>query len=130
MRLLVLILLAAAGLLSADLTGIWVGQQPGQNGAVNDLAFRLKLDGQSLTGKLLGDEFDIPIADATVTGDQVRFTITTTNYYSGGKTTFLYTGVVKGAELELVRERVPSPTDRPNAKRLPQKQTLKLKRLN
>jgi hypothetical protein len=130
MRLLVLILAATAGLLASDLTGIWVGQQPGQNGQVNDVALRLKLDGQSLTGKLLGDEFDIPIADASVTGDQVRFSVTTTNYYSGGKTKFLYTGVVKGAELELVRERVPSPTDRPNANRVPQKQTLKLKRLN
>jgi hypothetical protein len=130
MRLLVLILATAAGLLSSDLTGIWVGQLPGQNGTVNDVALRLKLDGQSLTGKLFGDEFDIPIADASVTGDQVSFTVTTTNYYSGGKTKFLYTGVIKGAELELVRERVPSPTDRPNANRLPQKQTLKLKRLN
>lgn len=130
MRLLVLILAGAAGLLASDLTGIWVGQLPGQNGAINDVALRLKLDGQSLTGKLFGDEFDIPIADATVTGDQVRFTVTTTNYYSGGKTKFLYTGVFKGAELELVRERVPGPNDRPNANRVPQKQTLKLKRLN
>jgi hypothetical protein len=130
MRLIVLILATAAGLLASDLTGIWVGQLPGQNGTVNDVALRLKLDGQSLTGKLFGDEFDIPIADASVTGDQVSFTVTTTNYYSGGKTKFLYTGVLKGAELELVRERVPSPNDRPNANRLPQKQTLKLKRLN
>jgi hypothetical protein len=129
MRLLVLILAAVAGLQASDLTGIWAGQQPGQNGTVNDIALRLKFDGQTLTGKLFGDEFDIPIAEASVTGDQVRFTVTTTNYYSGGKTKFLYTGVVKGAELELVRERVPSPADRPS-NRPPQKQTLKLKRLN
>jgi hypothetical protein len=130
MRLLALILMAAAGVLASDLTGVWVGQQPGRNGGVDDLAFRFKLEGQSLTGKLLGDEFDLSISDASVTGDQVRFTITTTNYYSGGKTKFLYTGVVKGAEMELVRERVATPQDRPSANRQPQKQTIKLKRLN
>jgi hypothetical protein len=129
MRRLVLLLLVAMAAFASDLTGIWVGQQPGRNGGVDDLAFRFKLDGPNLTGKLLGDEFDLAIADASVTGDQVKFTITTTNYYSGGKTKFQYTGTIKGDELELVRERVPSPDDRPNANRQPNKQTIKLKRL-
>jgi hypothetical protein len=130
MRRLVLLLFTAAVAFASDLTGIWVGQLPGRNGGVDDLAFRFKLDGQALTGKLLGDEFDLTIADASVTGDQVKFTVTTTNYYSGGKTKFQYTGTVKGGEMELVRERVPAPDDRPNANRQPLKQTIKLKRLN
>src|SRR3954468_13912372 len=100
---------------AADLTGIWTGQIPGRNGGADDVAFQFKLDGQTLTGKLLGDEFDIAIADGSLKGDDVRFTLTTTNYYSGGKTVFLYTGTVKGAELELVRERVPQADDRPPA---------------
>jgi hypothetical protein len=130
MRRLVPILLAAATLAAAsDITGIWVGQLPGRNGNVDDVAFRFKLEGQSLTGKVLGDEFDLTIAEASVIGDQVRFTVTTTNYYSGGKTKFLYTGTVKGVEMELVRERVPAPDDRPTANRQPQKQTIKLKRI-
>jgi hypothetical protein len=128
-RVVLLLVLAAAVAAGSDLTGVWVGQVPGRNGGVDDVAFRFKLDGQTLTGKLMGDEFDIAIGDASVNGDQVRFTVTTTNYYSGGKTKFLYTGTVKGAELELVRERVPAPDDRPNPNRLPPKQTIKLKRI-
>ena len=115
---------------AADLSGIWVGQIPGRNGGADDIAFRFHQDGPKLTGKLLGDEFDLTIADASVKGDEVRFTITTTNYYSGGKTVFLYTGTVKGTELELVRERVAQPDDRPAQNpRPPQKLTIKLKRL-
>ena len=93
------------------------------------MAFRFKLNGHSLTGAMFGDEFDIPIAEASISGDQVRFTVTTTNYYSGTKVVYIYTGVLKGAELELVRERVRAPDDKAT-KRGPFKQTLKLKRLD
>jgi hypothetical protein len=130
MRQLALFLLWGTLATAADLTGIWVGQIPGRNGAVDDVAFRFKLEGSTLTGKLLGDEFDIAIGDASVSGDEVRFTITTTNYYSGGKSVFQYTGAVKGAEMELVRQRVPQPDDRPAPNnRPPQKQTIRLKRI-
>ena len=42
---------------------------------------------------------------------------------------FVYTGVIKGVEMELVRERVQAP-DEKAANRPATKQTLKLKRLN
>ena len=118
----------AVGALAADVTGIWTGQQPGRNGQIDDVAFRLKLEGQTLTGKLLGDEFDLPITDASVNGNQIRFHVTTSNYYSGGKVQWLYTGVVNGGEMELVRERVQTP-DSPPAKTPAPKTTLKLKRI-
>jgi hypothetical protein len=120
--------LAASAAPAADISGIWTGQQPGRNGQIDDVAFRFKMDGQTLTGKFLGDEFDVPIANAAVTGDQIRFTVVTTNYYSGGKTEWLYTGVVKGGEMELTRERVQTPQDS-NARRQPFKTTVKLKRI-
>jgi hypothetical protein len=114
---------------AADLTGIWAGQQPGRNGEVQDVAFRFKLDGQTLTGTLFGDEFDLPVGDASLAGDQIKFTITTTNYYSGSKSVFTYTGTVKGAEMELVRERIQTPEEK--AKNRPVfKQTIKLKKLS
>src|SRR5882757_7521974 len=81
---------------AADITGIWTGQQQGRGGAMEDVAFRFKLDGQSLTGKLFGDEFDLTITEASLSGDQVRFTVVTTNYYGGTKVKFTYTGTVKG----------------------------------
>jgi hypothetical protein len=118
----------AAGLWAADITGIWVGQQQGRRGEPEDVAFRFKLEGGSLTGKMFGDEFDIPIAEASISGDQIKFTITTANYYSGSKVKYIYTGAVNGAEIEIVRERVQTPQDT-STRRAPSKQTLKLKRL-
>jgi hypothetical protein len=123
--------------LGADVTGIWSGQEQGRRGEPQDVAFRFQLNGQALTGKMFGDEFDLPIADGSISGDQIRFTVTTTNYYNNVKTTFVYTGTIKGEEMELVRERVPTANDRPanrpaNDKagnRFPQKQTIKLKRI-
>jgi hypothetical protein len=114
----------------AAIDGIWVGQQPARNGEVDDIAFRLKSNGNSITGKMFGDEFDLPITEGFLSGDQVRFTVTTTNYYNGTKTQFVYSGSFKDGVLELVRERVPSGDIRPPGKNLPGQQTLKLKRLN
>jgi hypothetical protein len=124
------VLLLANWVLAADITGIWAGQQQGRNGQLDDVAFRFKLDGQTLTGKMFGDEFDLPITEGTVSGDQVRFTVVTTNYYNKNTTSFIYTGTLKGGELELVRERVATPQDTPAVNRQqPGKQTFKLKRL-
>ena len=122
------LLFLATSLLASDVTGIWVGQQQGRRGEPEDVAFRFKADGASLSGKLFGDEFDLPIADATLSGDQIRFTVTTTNYYSGRKVTDAYSGTVKGGIIELTRERIPTPEDKA-ASRPPVKLTLKLKRL-
>lgn len=125
------LLFFAACLLASEIDGVWVGQQAGRRGgAPEDLAFRFKLDGQALTGKMFGDEFDLPISEGSLSGDQIRFTVTTTNYYSGTKTKFVYTGAIKGGEMELVRERVPSPDDKGANRNAPLKQTLKLKRIN
>lgn len=127
-RILAGLLLLSSAAAAADVGGIWVGQNRNQRGEPDDVAFRFKVVGQVLTGTLFGDEFDLPITEGSVSGDQVRFTVTTTNYYSKRTMKFAYTGTVRGNELELVRERVLSPDDtqsnRPQAK-----QTLKLKRL-
>ena len=128
-RALCMFFVAAAIGLAADLTGIWTGQQPGRNGQIDDVAFRFKADGQSLTGTLFGDEFDLPISEASVNGDQVRFVIVTTNYYSGTKSRFIYSGTVRGVEMELTRERVQTPEEKATNRPV-SKQTLKLKRIN
>jgi hypothetical protein len=128
MRPVALLVMLAATAFCADVDGIWTGQQPGRNGQVDDVAFRFKVDGATLTGKLLGDEFDLPIAGASVAGDRIRFIVTTANYYSGGKVQWLYTGTFHGGEMELARERVQTPDD-VAAKRPPTKTMLKLKRI-
>jgi hypothetical protein len=126
--------LFAVSLVASDLTGIWLGQDQDRRGEPQDLAFRFKQNGEALTGKMFGDEFDIAISEGSVSGDQIRFTVTTTNYYSGAKTVFVYTGTVKEGELELIRERVPTAEDKTandkTANRPMAKQTLKLKRID
>ena len=116
-------------LAAADIAGIWVGQDQGRRGEPLDVAFRFTQTGQTVTGKLFGDEFDLPILDASVSGDQIRFTVTTTNYYSGAKSVFIYTGTINGREMELIRERVPTAEDRASNRPIG-KQTLKLKRID
>jgi hypothetical protein len=123
-----LVFLLASSAFAADLSGIWMGQQPGRNGETDDVAFQFKLNGEALTGTLFGDEFDLPITEGTLTGDQVRFTVTTTNYYSGRKMKFIYTGTLKGNSIELTRERIPAPDEKAGS-RGPLKQTLKLTRI-
>ncbi len=127
-RLILGLLFCAIGALASEIDGIWVGQQAGRRGEPEDLAFRFKVDAQVLAGKVFGDEFDLPITEGSFSGGQIRFTVTSTNYYSRSKTTFIYTGGIKGGEMELVRERVQTAEDKA-ANRPAGKQTVKLRRI-
>jgi len=128
LRLTIGVWLCAVVLFASEIDGIWVGQQQGRAG-MEEVAFRFKLDGQSLKGTLFGDEFDLPISEGSFSGGQIRFVITNLNYYSGAKTVFVYTGSLKAGEMELVKERAPAPEDSA-AKRPITKQTLTLRRIN
>jgi hypothetical protein len=121
-------LLALGSLVATDLTGIWTGQAPGRRDQLEDLAFQFKLEGQTLTGKMFGDEFDLPIEEGALAGDQVKFVVITTNYYSGNKTKTVFTGTIRGNELELTRERMPAPGEDASKRENP-KHTFKLKKL-
>ena len=122
------LLLTGVALPAADLAGIWAGEAPGRGGVKQDIAFELKVTGQQVAGRMFGDEFDLPLEAGSVYGDQVRFTVVTTNYYSGTKSTFLYTGTITDGELELTRERILSP-DEKKPERESLKQTVKLRKL-
>jgi hypothetical protein len=123
-----LLLIVTARMYAAGVDGIWTGQTPGRNGEVQDISFQFRLNGNTLTGKMFGDEFDLPIEEGSTTGDQIKFTITTTNYYNGNKTKFIYTGTIRGDEIELNRERAERDKEEGD-KRQNSKQTVKLKRL-
>src|SRR5688572_14537013 len=123
------LVLIAVSASASDITGIWAGQQQGRRGEPEDIALRFTLNGQALSGKLLGDEFDIPISEATLEGDRVRFTITTTNYYSGTKSKFIYSGTVREREMELLRERIQTSEEKA-ASRPASRRTIRLKRLD
>ena len=119
----------AATIYAADLTGIWTGQAPGRRGDKEDVSFQFKVNGSTLTGKMFGDEFDLPLEDGSVTGSQVKFTITTTNYYSGSKMKFVYTGTIKGEQIELTRSRAGGPAAEGSPNRQNANQTFTIKRL-
>ncbi len=114
---------------AADVSGIWTGQMPGRRGDPEDVAFQFKLKGTAVTGKMFGDEFDLPLEEASISGDQITFTITTTNYYSGTKTKVIFTGTIKDNEIELTRTRVGGPPPRNPENRQNLKQTFTIKRL-
>jgi hypothetical protein len=128
-RSVVAVLLLAVYVQAAEVDGIWVGQQQGRRGEPEDLAFRFKLDGQVVTGKMFGDEADLPISEGSFSGDQIRFVVTTTNYYSGTKTKFIYIGAIKNGEMELTRERIQTAEEKAANRNIAGKQTLKLKRI-
>jgi hypothetical protein len=114
---------------AADVTGIWAGQMTGRRGEKEDVAFQFKLNGTAIAGKMFGDEFDLPLEEASLTGEQIRFTVTTTNYYSGSQVKFVFTGAIKGNEIELTRSRVGGPPVEGPANRQNLKQTFTIKRL-
>jgi hypothetical protein len=114
---------------AADLNGIWTGQAPGRGGAKDDIAFQFKVNKAGrITGKLFGDEIDLPIEETSVVADKLKFSVTTTNYYSSVKVKFLYSGVITKDQLELTREQVLKP-DEEHSPSEPTKITITLKKL-
>ena len=74
-RILVLLLATGALLLAADPTGTWSGDQPGPNGNTYPITFKLKADGGKLTGTMGGEQFEQPIQNGEIHGDDISFTV-------------------------------------------------------
>jgi len=75
-RLILLWALAGATLLfAADPTGTWTGDQPGSNGNTYSITFKLKAEGGKLTGTMGGDQFEQPIQNGEIHGDDIAFTV-------------------------------------------------------
>jgi len=91
----------------ADLSGIWVGQVPGRNGDLLDIAFKFSQNGTGFAGKLYGDYGSSPIVDGKVSGDQVSFTVIATEQAGNqiNNSRIRFSGSLKDDKLELTRER-------------------------
>jgi hypothetical protein len=73
-----ILLTAAAGvtlLVAADPTGTWTGDQPGRDGNTYNITFKLKAEGAKLTGTMGGEQFEQPIQNGEVHGDDISFTV-------------------------------------------------------
>ena len=75
LRILAVLLAASALLLASDPTGTWTGDQPGRNGNTYSITFKLKADGAKLTGTMRGDQFEQPIQNGEIRGDDISFTV-------------------------------------------------------
>ena len=65
----------AALLFGADPTGTWQGELPGPGGNTYPMTFKLKADGAKLTGTMGGDQFEQPVLEGTIKGDDIAFTV-------------------------------------------------------
>jgi hypothetical protein len=116
-------------LFGGDLSGIWVGQiVAGRFGELQDVAFKFTQNGATLTGKMYGENESQIISEGKIEGDQITFRIS--NEMNGGQSRFLFTGMRKGDEIQLIRQRELPPgdtNDNPNRRNL--RQNFNLKRL-
>jgi len=102
------LLLFAAGLSAADLSGIWLGSTTaGRRGQVTDFAFQFVQKGSTLTGKAYLDYGTTPILNGAVDGDKISFEIAAREQNGNeiNESVFKFTGVIKDSEMELTRER-------------------------
>jgi hypothetical protein len=75
-------------------TGTWKWET-NFGGKARENTLKLKLDGDKLTGSMLGrDNQEVPIENATFKDDKVSFTYT--REFNGQKFTMKYNGTVKG----------------------------------
>jgi hypothetical protein len=116
-RVCVLAILVHYALYGAAVAGIWVGETTGRNGEKQDIAFQFKTINGNPGGVMFGDEADLPVESLKVDGDNISFSVTTVNYYSGSRLTLVYSGTLSDKEMKLTRERkVDAAGDRPNGK--------------
>ena len=77
-----------------DVTGTWKSSYTNQNSQVRESTFKLKVEGDKLTGTVSGRSNDTTIAEGKVKGDEISFQVT--REVNGNKVTTKYTGKVNG----------------------------------
>jgi hypothetical protein len=87
----------------ADATGAWTGQMPTRDGETREVNFKLKQSGAALTGTMSAFDNDVAIQDGKIDGDKLNFTVTLE--FNGNSFKILFTGVLKGDEIAMTRER-------------------------
>jgi hypothetical protein len=101
-RILLAALVGAMLLLAADPTGTWTGEQPGPNGNTYPITFKLKADGGKLTGTMGGDQFEQPIQNAEIHGDDISFSV---HLEFGNGIDLKYTGKVSADKIDFKVQR-------------------------
>jgi hypothetical protein len=109
-RMLFVTLVGAALLYAADPTGTWTGDQPGRDGNTYHITFKLRADAGKLTGTMSGDQFEQPIQNAEIHGDDISFTV---HLEFGDGIDLKYTGKVAADKIDFKVQRSGSDTAQP-----------------
>ncbi len=101
---LVLSMILSAAAFAGDVTGKWVAQQPGRDGATREVTMTFKADGAKLSGEVSGGQGGgVAIQDGKVDGDNISFTVK--REFNGNTMVMSYTGKLSGDELKLSMKR-------------------------
>ena len=84
-----------------DIAGNWKSSFTNQDGQVRESTFKLKAEGEKLTGTASGRNNDATIDEGSIKGDEVSFKVT--REFNGNKFTLKYTGKLAGDEIKLTR---------------------------
>jgi len=77
-----------------DLTGTWKSSVTNQNDQVRETVFKLKAEGDKLTGTISGRNNDTAIEEGKIKGEEISFQVT--REFNGNKMVIKYTGKVSG----------------------------------
>jgi hypothetical protein len=77
-----------------DLNGTWRSSYTNQNGEARESVFKLKTEGEKLTGTVSGRNNDSQIEEGKIKGNEVSFQVT--REFNGNKVVTKYTGKVSG----------------------------------
>jgi hypothetical protein len=92
--LLTLALTASAQDKKTDLNGTWKSSSTNQNGQARETTFKLKAEGDKVTGTVSGRNNDTAIEEGKIKGDEVSFQVT--REFNGNKVVTKYTGKISG----------------------------------
>ena len=77
-----------------DVNGTWKSSFTNQDGQVRESTFKLKAEGEKLTGTISGRQNDTAIEEGKIKADEISFKVT--REFNGNKVTTKYTGKVSG----------------------------------
>ena len=93
--------LCALAASAADITGKWVAQMPGRDGATTEWTLNLKQAGEKLTGTVTSPRGDQEISEGKVAADAVSFVTVST--FGEMTMKWAYKGTVAGNEIKFTR---------------------------
>jgi len=77
-----------------DVTGTWKSSFTNQDGQVRESTFKLKAEGEKLTGTVSGRQNDTAIEEGKIKGEEISFQVT--REFNNNKVVTKYTGKVAG----------------------------------